>query len=159
MHEFWGLGPDSQGKRWAQTEKMKSLLEKPHTLETQHVCYKDLNMAWGYCAQPDKGAGSLVNLWIKWTGLADLGRSSLCRKQSLGCEHGRGESRVDVSVHLHLDQRKALPFLHGYEALPPLPILACHPVLHLCGVPRTSTKPSFPWCVASEGLGSLCRIQ
>lgn len=58
---------------------MKSLMEKPHTLETQHVCYKELNMAWGYCALLNKEAGSLVYLWIKWTGLADLGRNSLCR--------------------------------------------------------------------------------
>lgn len=58
-----------------------SLLEKPHHLEVQGICCKQLSLCvlGYYCTEINKEAGFIVHSCIKEAGLVYLRRATLCR--------------------------------------------------------------------------------
>lgn len=120
-------------QRWGSMERAPGW--RNHTMPKAQQDYRvQLNMVGGgYCKQTNVEAGFRVYIWIKETGLANLGRSCLCRGAAFRpwmWEEGRklcwALSAHPINNHawtrgrlchprlsLILGKGTALPFLHG----------------------------------------------
>lgn len=129
----------------------------------------ELNWEAGLGHTDEQGGEVMKHSWVKETGLANLGKRSLCRGQSSGGKHPRGgicggQSLTTLSPFVFSTPGKTLPLPSGSEALEPLLLLCPYQqhsfiqdVTHsgLPSVPKVGDASLLPY--SKGGLGQVLR--